>query len=115
MTQITASDKRTATLALTTMATGSQSIGNNRDWWLWHQAVEAYTTRFKDRDGNKWWGRRGDDSYQKVTGHLYKGKLRTVPTNMADAKFEVRATDAYGNVFKCTTLSTYSDMDAWRE
>lgn len=115
MTQITASDKRTATLALTTMTTGSQSIGNNRDWWLWHQAVEAYTTRFKDRDGNKWWGRRGDDSYQKVTGHLYKGKLRTVPTNMADANFEVRATDSYGNVFKCTKLSTYSDMDAWRE
>lgn len=115
MTQITSSDKRTATLALQTMATGSQSIGNNRDWWLWHQAVEAYTTRFKDRDGNRWWGRRGDDSYQKTTGHLYKGKLRTVPADMATADFEVRATDSYGNVFKCTKLSTYSDMDAWRE
>ncbi len=113
MTQITASDKRTAELNIKSV-TGT-SIGNNRDWWLWYQAVEAHSDKYDRNEKTKWPGRQTDNSYQKTTGHLYKGKLRTVPTNMANANFEVRATDAYGNVFKCTKLSSYSDMDAWRK
>lgn len=66
------------------------------------------------RDGLGWRGRPTDNSYQKTSAHLYKGKLRTVPTDMSDADFEVRATDPYGNVYKCTKLTSYTERQAWR-
>ena len=49
-------------------------------------------------------------------GDVYKrqGKLRTVPTDMSAADFEVRATDPYGNVYKCTKLTSYTEREAWR-
>lgn len=112
MTAITSSDTRTPT-SMKISSTSAATIGNNRDWWLWYQTVDPHSDK-KDRDGIVWRGRPTDNSYQKSTPHLYKGKLRTVPTDMSAADFEVRATDPYGNVYKCTKLTSYSQREAWR-
>lgn len=84
----------------------SVSVGLNRDWWLWNQLVETgegrnnkngnpFKSKYEDRTGG-WLG---------TSDHIYRGKLKTVPENIADANFEVRVTDAYGNVWSCTELT----------
>lgn len=112
MAAITGSDTRTPT-SMNISSTSAATIGNNRDWWLWYQTVDPHWDK-TCRDGLGWRGRPTDNSYQKTSAHLYKGKLRTVPTDMSAADFEVRATDPYGNVYKCTKLTSYTEREAWR-
>lgn len=112
MTAITGSDIRTPA-SMNISSTSAATIGNNRDWWIWYQTVDPHWDK-TCRDGLGWRGRPTDGSYQKTTTHLYKGKLRTIPTDMSAADFEIRATDPYGNVYKCTKLTSFSQREAWR-
>jgi len=94
----------------------STEVENNYDWFTWNQYIETGTGK-KTYSGSNWTGRRTSTSYQVPCCHLWRGKLTSVPSSMSSANFEVRATDPYGNVYTCSTLTPYQSSAAsfvWR-
>ena len=90
---------------------GTTSIGNNKDWWTWHQVVEKnnWTISYDYSTSAKWSGRSNNDFYYKSSVHLYYGLL----TNTSDlSNFEVRVTDNYGNTYTCSELTAYTAKGA---
>lgn len=83
----------------------SVSVVLNRDWWQWCQLSEPASGK-KDKNGNSFPSKYDDSgTWLGTSEHIYRGKLKTVPDNIADANFEVRVTDPYGNVYSCTELT----------
>ena len=82
------------------------SVVLNRDWWLWNQLCEEKSGK-NNKNGNAFKSKYDDESgaWLSTSEHTYRGKLKSVPANIADADFEVRVTDAYGNVYSCTELT----------
>ena len=82
------------------------SVVLNRDWWLWNQLCETAAGKL-NKNGNAFQSKYNDTTgaWLSTGDHIYRGKLNTVPANIADANFEVRVTDAYGNVYSCTELT----------